>query len=143
MKKFFTLAALASTGWIVIGLAFAHQTFLGKAPYSPTGDYTSGPVTGWGKGLIVIVLFWIAALCFCIFRSVWGLIGEATVQIPSPAQIEQQLRAEGYNPTLQDVLAVEQHLRNNRNDALIGVGALWLALNSFHESYQRSFPPQQ
>ncbi len=44
--------------------------------------------------------------------------------IPDLTAIDQQLRAEGYDPSIADVVAVHQHLTSQRNEAAFLAGAL-------------------
>jgi hypothetical protein len=61
---------------------------------------------------------------------------QAMEPIPEPVQIEAQLRAEGYNPSLSDVMAVRQMFVQRRNEGLlvagIGFGGLYLAHREMH-----------
>jgi hypothetical protein len=55
--------------------------------------------------------------------------------IPSPAQIEYQLRQEGYNPSLTEVLAVRQYLERQRNQgAILAAGITLSALYVAHRA---------
>lgn len=44
--------------------------------------------------------------------------------MPSLAQIDQQLRAGGYNPSVADVVAMHEYLTSQRNEAAFFAGAL-------------------
>jgi len=75
-------------------------------------------------GLVLLLGYWAIVCSFLYARAVLRLTGEATRPIPSLAEIEVELRRSGYNPTIQDVIAVEQHLKSERNEALLAAGAL-------------------
>jgi len=45
------------------------------------------------------------------------------------AETDAELRAEGYNPSLQDVIAVEQHLKSERNEVALIAGGLIVGLH--------------
>jgi hypothetical protein len=51
-------------------------------------------------------------------------LNEALKPVPTLAEIELELRSEGYNPSIADVVAFEQHLKSERNEALLTAGAL-------------------
>jgi hypothetical protein len=57
-------------------------------------------------------------------RLVWQVTDDALRPIPPLTEIDQQLRAEGYNPSIADVVAMQQHLTSQRNGAALTAGAL-------------------
>ena len=59
-----------------------------------------------GVALGVTVGFWFLVGMGCYLRLVWRKTGEAMKPIPSLGEIDQQLRAEGYDPSIADVGAV-------------------------------------
>lgn len=69
-------------------------------------------------------------------RAVQGAVDDAIRPIPTLGEIDQQLRAEGYVPSVQDCIAVEQHLKSNRNEALLTVGALTLGVQALSRTAQ-------
>jgi hypothetical protein len=77
-----------------------------------------------GVGLIVLVGFWFLVGLGWYLRLVWRTTGEAMKPVPSLPEIEQQLRAEGYNPSIADVVALHQYLTSQRNEAAFFAGAL-------------------
>lgn len=82
----------------------------------------------------------VAPFCICFFiwvkvatNSWWRHVVIATTPAPTPAEIYAQLEIEFKRPpTMEEVAAAHQMLRNGRNDALIngGIGLALLALVS-------------
>lgn len=85
-------------------------------------DIVGGICIGvFGAYVIFGIFFIFGYLVYAFAKS----LKAASVPIPSLPEIEAQLRDQGYDPTIQDVIAVEQHLRSNRNDALLGAAAAY------------------
>ena len=84
-----------------------------------------------GAPIAIMVFAWIPAWLFGFLYYGWktmsGAVDAATTPIPSLQEIEAQLRAEGYNPTLADCVAVDGYLRRNRNEK-IAVGAAFVVI---------------
>jgi hypothetical protein len=76
----------------------------------------------WAVG--ILAGFWCLVGVGYYLRLVWQVTAEALKPIPSLAEIDQQLRAEGYSPSIADVVAIEQHLKGQRNESLLTFGAL-------------------
>jgi hypothetical protein len=72
----------------------------------------------------VLVAFWLMVGMGAYLRLVWRTTGQAMKPVPSLAEIDQQLRAEGYDPSIADVVALHQHLTGQRNEAAFLAGAL-------------------
>ena len=77
-----------------------------------------------GIGLVILCGYWIPVAAFLYIRTVCRVTDQALASIPSLAEIELQLRREGYDPSIQDVVAVEQHLKSERNQSIVVLGAL-------------------
>lgn len=72
----------------------------------------------------VLVVLWLLVGMGAYLRLVWQTTGEAMKPIPSLAEIDQQLRAEGFDPSISDLVAMHQHLTGQRNEAAFFAGAL-------------------
>jgi hypothetical protein len=81
---------------------------------------------GLGVAVVILVMFWFLVGLGWYLRLVWRAIGEAMKPIPSLAEIDQQLRAEGFDPSIADVVALHQYLTSQRNEAAFFAGALVL-----------------
>lgn len=104
-----------------------------------TGDWKHGAnkalisVCAWGIGgpILAAVGFGFIYILIGLLYSIDRNINVAMQPIPSPAEIEWQLRQQGYNPTLADVAAVQQMCIARRNEAAVGaavgLGALYVA----------------
>ena len=77
-----------------------------------------------GSHRSIVVGFWFLAGLGYYLRLVWRTTGEAMKPIPSLAEIDQQLRAKGYDPSIADVVALHQYLTSQRNEAAFFAGAL-------------------
>ncbi len=96
-------------------------------------------ISRFGGGLISVVFvpitFWFFVLLVGLLRGFHQNLKRATAPIPSLQEIDRQLRLEGHEPTLQEVLAVEAHLRSRRNEAALAAGVIFLGL---HEAARTS-----
>ena len=86
------------------------------------------------SGVLLVPVFVVAViwLFVIIIGMLWGIhtnLRVAVKPIPSLAEIEAQLRAEGYNPSIQDVIAVEQHRKSERNEAALLAGGMIVGLH--------------
>ena len=79
--------------------------------------------------VFVMAFIWVLVIIGGILWSVHTNLRVAVKPIPSLAEIDAQLRAEGYNPSIQDVIAVEQHLKSERNEAALIAGGLIVGLH--------------
>jgi drug/metabolite transporter (DMT)-like permease len=77
-----------------------------------------------GVGVVTLVVYWASVATFFYVRLVCRATDAAVAPIPSLAEIELQLRAEGYSPSIADVVAIEQHLKSQRNEAALTAAAL-------------------
>jgi hypothetical protein len=118
--------------FVIIGAAAPKAVLYQLAKYEPAdnanefqGQDAFG-ISYFAAALILFIGYWFAVGSLWFIRFVWRLADQAGEQIPSLQEIDAQLRSEGHDPSLQDVLAVEQHLRSHRNEALIGLGALYV-----------------
>jgi hypothetical protein len=109
-----------TTFWILIGLNVAAIGAHQVNSYSMAHASTLALV--WAAG--ILVGFWCLVGVAYYLRLVWRVTDEALKPIPSLAEIDQRLRAEGYAPTIADVVAIEQDLRGQRNASLLAFGAL-------------------
>ncbi|MGD0220684.1 MAG: hypothetical protein ABSC73_09570 [Acidimicrobiales bacterium] len=75
---------------------------------------------------IVIISLWGCLILIAVFRFIWRVSGVAFTPIPGPAEIETQLRAYlGRQPTLEEMNAAQQMIKTRRNEALLGLGAVF------------------
>lgn len=122
-------ALAASVLFIVIGLATHHTALFEPANWNDPAildNYQSqvGPFTTWAKGLGVIVVYWVLAYTFWYLRLAHRTTQAVLKDIPTLQEIDWQLRQEGYNPTIQDCVAIEQHLKSERNENAVLLGAI-------------------
>jgi hypothetical protein len=104
-----------------------------------TGNWKHGAnkalidVCAWGLGgpVLAAIGFGFIYILIGLLYSINRNINVAMQPVPSPAEIEWQLRQQGYNPTLADVAAVQQMCIARRNEAAlgaaVGLGALYVA----------------
>jgi hypothetical protein len=88
------------------------------------GDYQNFQVNWLTFGIVSFVAYWVLVAAFLYLRACNRQISVAMKPIPDLAQIEAQLRAEGYNPSIADLVAMHQHLTSQRNEAALVAGAL-------------------
>jgi hypothetical protein len=90
------------------------------------GNSTSHFEAFWlGAGLVLFGI-WFCLVLLLIARFVWRASGVAFTPIPGPAEIETQLRAYlGRQPTLKELNAMQQMIKSQRNEALLGLGAVF------------------
>jgi hypothetical protein len=79
--------------------------------------------------VFAVALIWVFVIIIGMLWSIHTNLQVAVKPIPSLAEIEAQLRAEGYNPSIQDVIAVEQHLKSERNEAALLAGGMIVGLH--------------
>jgi hypothetical protein len=72
----------------------------------------------------VLVAFWLLVGMCAYVRLIWRMMDEAVKPNPSLTAIDQQLRAEGHDPSIADVVAMHQYLTSQRNEAIVVTGAL-------------------
>lgn len=89
----------------------------------------------WPAYLLIFAFAWFmfpvaSLMAWRVGKGIGNALVTAARPIPSPAEIELQLRLEGYEPSLQDVLAVHQLYVVQRREAetLVGIalGGLYL-----------------
>jgi hypothetical protein len=124
------------TLWTLIGFIVAaigaHQvdapnfssTFTTVPAYPAIYPISHGATVVLGIALLILVGFWFLVGMGCYLRLVWRTTGEAMKPVPSLAEIDQQLRAEGYVPSIADCVALHQYLTSQRNEAAFFAGAL-------------------
>ena len=123
---------VSAVGLICVLVGYKHQNWQVFSWSISTGDPAVGAdpivtnVNLLGLGWFTLGGYWFCAVVFCIVRSFHREMSKALKPIPSLQEIEQQLRAEGYDPSLQDVIAVEQQLKSERNEAALTAGAIYL-----------------
>ena len=96
-----------------------------------SGKHDSGGVSEAAAPAGLLVL-WLLAFPFCWWTSsvVRPLARQTLKPIPTPAEIHQQLWYElGREPSLDEVFAVEAHLKSERNEAAITLGAVLIGLH--------------
>jgi hypothetical protein len=82
-----------------------------------------------GISALALVGFW---SCVAFGAFMWAFhcqLREAFKPIPSLQEIDAQLRAEGFSPSLADVIAVEQHLKSQRNEQLLIAGGIYAGIH--------------
>jgi hypothetical protein len=79
--------------------------------------------------VFAVALIWVFVIIIGMLWSIHTNLQVAVKPIPSLGEIEAQLRAEGYNPSIQDVIAVEQHLKSERNEAALLAGGMIVGLH--------------
>jgi hypothetical protein len=72
----------------------------------------------------VVGAFWFLVGMGAYFRLVRQTTRKAMEPAPTLAEIDQQLRAEGHDPSIADVAAMHQYLTSQRNEAALLAGAL-------------------
>jgi hypothetical protein len=107
---------------------------------SPGGDpyrATSWKGTSFTLAGFVLFVYWVAVgTHWVVNKFIWPNVETAITPIPSPVEIELQLRREGYDPTLQDVAAVHQMLSSRRNEAAVAAGLTLGAAYLMHRNLQ-------
>lgn len=123
MRKFYRLLARALVLGIVVAVIgmTGDLVFHGRPPIGESLPFKVSALIG-GAGMVLFgvalfVLFWGAFFQAAV--GFWHNANHAIAPIPSVQEIANQLQAEGYSPTLQDVLAVEQHLKSERNESAL------------------------
>jgi hypothetical protein len=136
LRKAFWHWARLVTLWTLIGLlvvAFgAHQvngpnfntTFTTVPAYPAIYPSAHSATIVLAVALGVLAAFWFLVGMGYYLVLVWKTTGEAMKPVPSLAEIDQQLRAEGYVPSIADCVALHQYLTSQRNEAAFFAGAL-------------------
>lgn len=96
----------------------------------------SNPTQGVGLGIAtyglgILSVYWVSSVAWRLGRAITrDVLAPALEPVPSPEEIELQLRREGHDPTLQDIAAVHQMLASQKQEAVstavLGIGALYL-----------------
>jgi uncharacterized membrane protein len=73
-----------------------------------------------------MVVFW-----FCLYRFLWHLGRNAVKPCPTPQEIELEMRARGYNPSLQDVMAVHTAKKREQYENIGLAAGAFLILRHF------------
>jgi hypothetical protein len=97
-----------------------------------TGGLQSASSTFWSNAFqVTLVSLGLLVILYVVGGILWHFdrnLKVAVAPIPSIAEINNQLIAEGYQPTLQDCLAVEEHLKSERNEAAVTAGVIFAGL---------------
>ena len=124
------------TFWTLIGLIVAaiaaHQvdgpnvddTYTTVPAYPAIFHFAHCAAVVLAVALAVEVAFWFLAGMGAYFHLVRQTTREAMQPVPSLAEIDQQLRAEGHDPSIADVVAMHQYLTSQRNEAALLTGVL-------------------
>jgi hypothetical protein len=103
-----------------------HQSFFS----SGWGAVRTGSAI-WIGALAFLILFWFFFLFIGFFvmwfKLGWGLTQNAMKPCPTPAEIEQKLRARGYNPSVADVMAVHTAAKREQYENVALAGAWFVA----------------
>ena len=118
------ISVLAFVVGIVLTLVNTDQQ--SGTPHSQFVNTVSGVLIA---PVFVMAFIWVLVIIGGILWSIHTNLQVAVKPIPSLAEIDAQLRAEGYNPSIQDVIAVEQHLKSERNEAALIAGGLIVGLH--------------
>ena len=124
-RRFYLILIAGTVTCTVVGIVLLGQPG-GPFPNSYNGSASlSGAQKAETYLALVAILGWLG-LCFAIFNRVFGGVFERAFRsVPGPEEIHSQLWSElGREPTLEEVLSVQRYLDTNRNEAMIGAGAL-------------------
>ena len=78
-----------------------------------------------GVAIAVLCTYWIFVFCWwCVQTFLSPVIEQALQPIPSPQEIELELRRNGHDPSLQDIAAVHQMATAQRNEAVGALGII-------------------
>ena len=77
--------------------------------------------------LVLAIIIFPFAFGWSMWKALSGAVDALQTPIPSLQEIEAQLRAEGYSPSVADCVAVDGYLRRNRNEK-IALGAVFLLI---------------
>jgi hypothetical protein len=83
-----------------------------------------------GISALVLVGFW---SCVAFGAFMWAFhcqVREAFKPVPSLAEIDAAFRAEGYDPSTADVVAMHQYLTSQRNEAALITGGLLIGIHA-------------
>lgn len=106
------LSALAAG---VLGNALAKHVVVFSMGSASEGDRSQ--FTIWGIGWVVFFVWPFVMVMYCYLRSFNKIMDVAMEPLPSLAEIDAQLRAEGYEPSIADCVALHQYLTSQRNEA--------------------------
>lgn len=129
LKRFSWLVTIVAAVFAAYGLADPRAVFHQFGPVSDPTGYDSGYTIHYAQAaLVLFVGYWVLVvvlkLAWAYHRAVQRTVDVMIKPIPSLPEIAAQLRAEGFDPGIQDVIAVEQHLKSQRNEAAVMLGAL-------------------
>ena len=71
--------------------------------------------------------------CVAFGTFMWGFhcqLREAFKPVPSLAEVDAALRAEGYDPSIADVVAMHQYLTSQRNEAALITGGILIGIHA-------------
>jgi hypothetical protein len=101
-----------------------NTTYTTVPAYSALYPLAHGATVVLVVALGMLAAFWLLVGIGHYIVLVWKTTGEALKPVPSLAEIDQQRRAEGYDPSIADVVAMHQYLTSQRNEAAFFAGAL-------------------
>jgi hypothetical protein len=105
-----------------------------------SGLYLAGGPLMFASALTLCV-FWMFFLFIGFFKVWfglgWGFTKEALKPCPTPAEIEYELRARGYNPSIQDVLAVHAAAKREQYENVALAGG-WFVANHLLGEHMRA-----
>jgi hypothetical protein len=116
----------------IVGLVFWALAMWGNGSHGiDTWDHSQRAINQATWGSTILIVYWTSALVTWPLRRIGDEAIAAIQPVPSPIEIELELRRLGHNPTIQDVASIHQMLLSRRNEhvaaAGIGIGAIFLA----------------
>ena len=135
---------LVGIACLVIGIFDRHRLFTWTIlPADPSeGNYVASiwyfgfPIIG----AVILVGYWCLAFLYLWLRLSAQIGRDAARPCPSPAEIETELRARGYDPSIADVMAVHAAAKREQYENLALVAG-WFALNVDIGRRARGNPP--
>ena len=124
------------TFWTLVGLIVAaigahrvegpnfNTTYTTVPAYPTTYPLAHSATIVLAATLGALVVFWLLVGMGAYLRLVWRTTGEAMRPVPSLTEIELELRRNGYDPSIADVVAMHQYLTSQRNEAAFLAGTL-------------------
>ena len=101
--------------------------------YVATGHHNVGGDLIWGgeglmfTGAMLFCVWALVAFWFCMIKLSFHIGQDAARPCPTPQEIEQQLRAQGHDPSVQDVMAIYQAKKTEQHEN-IGLAIGWFAM---------------
>ncbi len=121
-------------GWVInIAHHPAHSFYAVGWGYLWDGDGI------WITAVSFFFLYWIAAALYLWTRLGWRVGTAAFTPCPTPAEIDAELRAQGFCPSLQDVMAVHAAAKRQQYEN-VAVAVAYLAVNLSIGHHARARP---